>query len=80
MARRVDGFASNICQECETEKSIKHKERVRNYRAQQAEAAARKEAQAIQDSNNSDIAILALRWKMSGQSGYYNHYASKVEI
>lgn len=78
MARRVDGFASNICQECETEKSIKHKERVAAYREKQSEDAKRKEAQAIQDSNNSDIAILALRWKMSGQSGYYNMYA-KVE-
>jgi len=78
MARRADGFASNICQECEDEKTLKHRARVAAYKAKKSAEAERKEAQAIQDSNNSDIAILALRWKMSGQSGYYNMYA-KVE-
>jgi hypothetical protein len=77
MARRTDGFASNICQQCEDAQAVRDRERMRKHRGKQAEVQARKEEELQEAYANADIAVMALRWKMSSQTGYYNQYAER---
>lgn len=79
MARRVDGFASSICQQCEDEKVLRDRARMRKNRSKQADAEKKKCKELQEAYNNADIAVMALRWKMSDQTGYYNMYAERSE-